>query len=153
MARDYKIIQKSPQPGVDGDWVVSGAAEIDGASTLTGAVTAGSTMSVAEAITATGGIIGAPTAIAANGTLAGAGPYVFNGANAAIHMPLVASFDGVTIIVANQNGTGTATITDDATDSAALVGNGASETSFLLTPYEVVHLTAYAAGTCWFVTN
>jgi hypothetical protein len=78
---------------------------------------------------------------------------VFNGASGAVHLPLVASFDGVTIIVANQNGTGTATLTDDATDSAPLIGNGATGASFLLTPLEVVHLTAYAAGTCWFVTN
>jgi len=44
-------------------------------------------------------------------------------------------------------------LTDDATDSAPLIGNGATAGSFLLTPLEVVHLTAYAAGTCWFVTN
>lgn len=152
--RNYIFTDKGgPTPGVDGDWAVSGAVEIDGASTLTGAVAAASTMSVAGALTATGGVIGVPAAIAANGTLAGAGPYVFNGADGAVHMPLVASFDGVTIIVANQNGTGTATLTDDATDSAPLIGNASSGASFLLTPYEVVHLTAYAAGTCWFVTN
>jgi len=142
MPRNYVITDTSGMtPGIDGDWAVSKNLEVDGISTLTGA------------IIATGGIIRVPEAIAADGTLAGAGPYVFNGASGAIHMPLVASFDGVTIIVANQNGTGTATLTDDAVDSAPLIGNGATSASFIITPYEVVHLTAYAGGTCWFVTN
>ena len=151
MARDYKIRQTGgPSPAVDGDWEISKTLTVDGASTLTGAVAAASTMSVAGALTTTGGVIGVPAAIAANGTLAGAGPYIFNGASASVNMPLVASFDGYTIILANQNGTGTCLLVDDATDSAPLIVNGATGASYSLGTLATVQLTAYAAGTCWF---
>ena len=154
MGRDYKIRQKGQTPAVDGDWAVSGAMTVDGAVTLTGALTQTGAIGAAALLTYSAGqAVGAAAAIAADGTLGGLGMYVFNGADANINMPLVATNDGLHIIVANQNGTGTATINDDATDSAALVGNGATGASFLLTPLEVIHMTAYSAGTCWFIVN
>jgi len=143
MATDWVRKDNAQTIGFDGAVEITGAATITGALTQTGAAT------VAGDLTASTGFTRTMNAIAANGTVGNAGYYVFNGANANIHMPPIAGYDGKTIVIANINGTGTATLTDDATDSAALVVSGATGASFALTPNVVCSLTAYEAGTCW----
>jgi len=143
MSRNYKWISAGEEIGVDAPLGITGAVTHDSTLTQTGAATFAAKVTSAQLPTT------APAAIAANGTLSTSGVYIFNGADGAVHMPPVATNDGVTYVVANINGTGTATITDDATDSAPLIVDGATGASFLLTPNEVVHLVGYAAGTCW----
>ena len=151
MARDYKWISKGQELGIDAAVGITGAVTMDSTVTASGAFTASSTSTLTGKVTMAAGMVSSGIgAIAANGTLGTNGVYVFNGADGAIHMPPVATNDGLHIIVVNQNGTGTATITDDATDSAPLIVDGATGASFLLTPLETVHLVGYKTGTCWF---
>ena len=154
MARDYIVRSKGGlDPAIDGNWAVSGDMTVDGATTLTGATTQTGALSVTGALTFSTGLKCVGASIAANGTLAGKGLYVFNGANGNVNLPLVATYDGYIVTVANINGTGTCTIIDNATDSAAIVAGGASGTSLLVTPYTSVTLRAYAAGTVWVGVN
>ena len=143
MATDWIRRSISDAMGFDGDLVVSGSATVGGALTLTGAAT------FAGDFTASTGFARPMNAIAANGTIGNAGNYIFNAADANIHMPPISGYDGKTITIANINGTGTATLHDDATDSAALTVSGATGAAFAVTPYVVCTLTAYEAGTCW----
>jgi len=140
---DWVLRSTGAPVGIDADVEITGAATITGALTQTGAVT------VAGDITASTGFARTMNAIAANGTIGNAGYYIFNGADAAIHMPPISGYDGKTIVIACINGTGTATLNDDATDSAALIVSGATGAAFALTPNVVCSLTAYEAGTCW----
>ncbi len=144
MARDYKWVSNGNEMGIEGAIGITGAVTMDSPLALTGA------LDVTGALTYDTGLVCTPTTIAADGTLGGKGLYVFNGASASINMPLVTTYDGYTITVANQNGTGTCLLVDDAADSAELVVSGTAGASYSLGVLETVRLTAYATGTCWF---
>ena len=148
--RDYMKRSKGQPLGIDADLAITGAVTLDSTLAVTGATTQTGALGVTGALTYDTGLVCTPATIAANGTLAGKGLYVFNGASASINMPLVSTYDGYTITVANQNGTGTCLLVDDATDSAPLIVNGATAASYSLGTLATVRLTAYAAGTCWF---
>ena len=149
MARDYKWTSKGQEMGIDGAIGITGAVTLDSTCTITGATTQTGALGVTGALTYNTGLVCTPATIAADGTLAGKGLYIFNGGNGAIHLPLVTTYNGYTVRVTNNNGTGTATLTADAADSAAIVAGADSAGTFLITPYTSITLTAYSAGTIW----
>lgn len=149
MARDYKWISKGQELGIDGAIGITGAVTHDSTLTQTGAATFASTVGVTGVLTATG-VTTTPTAVSANGTLASSSSvYVFNGADGAVHLPAVASSNGVQFTLSNINGTGTATLTSDATDGAFILVGANGTNTYLVTPDTRVTIVGYAAGTCW----
>ena len=147
MARNYIYRSKGQELGIEADVGITGAVTHDSTLTQTGAATFASTVTSAQLPTVT------PGTIAGAGTLSTSGVYVFDGANAAIHLPAVASSNGVTYTIANINGTGTATLTSDATDGAFILVAANGTNTLIATPYTGITVTGYAAGTCWIGVN
>ena len=143
MATDWKYHGKN-EYGIDAPCRITGATAQVGALTVTGAVT------VNGLLTSNAGIKIQASAVAANGTLGAEGVYVFNGANGAVHLPAVATYDGYRITLLNINGTGTVTLTASATDNASIIWNSANHgTDALITPNLGLTLYAYSTGTAW----